>query len=118
MTGQHSTVKLRELRLADFVDKDELLMAYERALVSCENEKEQMKMEIEQMKKDKEKESQRANETETPEHPPMEERVKAPVVNETSEDMLKSNRLQIITLNAHFLITFSMRLTDKKQMTL
>ena len=56
--------ELRELRLTDIVDKDELLKAHEKALECCEIEKEKEKTKMEQMKKDKEKENQRANEAE------------------------------------------------------
>ena len=88
--------ELEELRLVDFVDKDELLMAYEKALECCENEKEQMKMKIEQMEKDKEKETQRTNEAESERDSELlsvEERVEAHVVCEISEYTSESNRL-------------------------
>ena len=75
--------------MADFVDRDELLMAYEKALECCENENEQMKMKMEEME-EKERESQRANEAEreTPKEIP-------PVVDEINEDTPESNCLQL-----------------------
>ena len=49
--------ELRELRLTDLIDKDELLEAHEKALECCEIEKEREK-------NGKEAESKRANEAE------------------------------------------------------
>ena len=83
--------ELRELRLTDIVNKDELLEAHEKALECCENEKEKERMKKKQMKKDKEKESQRANEAERERDALKELLQKA---EKTNGDMMENNCLQ------------------------
>ena len=92
--------ELRELRMGDYVDKDELLMAYERALEYCENENEQMKIKMEQVKKGKEEEHQRANEAER-ERNTLKELLERE--RKTNEDMTEKNCL----LRSHSNCTFS-----------
>ena len=76
--------ELRELRLTDLVDKDELLGAHEKALECCEIEKELER-------RGKEMESQRANEAET-ERDKLKELLEQS--EKTNEYMMEKNRLQ------------------------
>ena len=108
--------ELRELRLADFVDKDELLMAYERALEYCENENEQMRMKRGEIVKDKEKENKRVGKAESEKKNPELLPVEAPLVDEISEDISESKRL--LLSQRYILFDFFMTLTDKSRMAL
>ena len=102
--------ELRELRLTNLVDKDELLEAHEKALECCENEKEKERMKKKEMKKDKEKESQRANEAERERDALKELLQKA---EKTNEDMMENNCLQSSHSLITFLMTFVVLFTDK-----
>ena len=50
-----SCQELRELRLLDLVDKDELLVAYEKALECCENEKEKEKKKVNEVERERDR---------------------------------------------------------------
>lgn len=59
-----SSHELRELRLSDFVEKDELLAAYETVLACCENERDKERQNARRIESEKEKEKERADEGE------------------------------------------------------
>ena len=102
--------ELRELRLTDIVDKDELLVAHERALEYCEIEKEKER-------KGRETESHRANEAEK-ERDALKDFLERE--RKTNAEMMEKNCLQLsnIDLTLFFDNLVFLRSTDKSLMAL
>ena len=86
-----SVNELRQLRLVDTANKDRVLMAYDKVLECCENEKEIMKRRVEEAENEVNRLKQLVSTT-TKERDELKERVEKS--EKTIEDMVTRNRLE------------------------
>ena len=86
-----SVNELRQLRLVDTANKDRVLMAYDKVLECCENEKERMKRRAEEAENEVNRLKQLVSTT-TKERDELKERVEES--EKTIEDMVTRNRLE------------------------